>query len=41
MEESQEESEGKRVADAAKKTGVNHFVYSSVGGADRTSGVPI
>src|SRR6266852_5974398 len=35
-----EEERGKRVADAAKKTGVEHFVYSSVGGADRTSGVP-
>jgi uncharacterized protein YbjT (DUF2867 family) len=35
-----EEERGKRVVDAAKKTGVEHFVYSSVGGADRTSGVP-
>jgi uncharacterized protein YbjT (DUF2867 family) len=35
-----EEERGKRVADAAKKTGVEHYVYSSVGGADRTSGVP-
>ena len=35
-----EEARGKRVADAAQKTGVEHFVYSSVGGADRTSGVP-
>jgi len=35
-----EEERGKRVADAAKKTGVEHFVYSSVGGADRTSDVP-
>ncbi len=35
-----EEERGKRVADAAQKTGVEHFVYSSVGGADRTSGVP-
>lgn len=35
-----EEARGKRVADAAQKTGVEHFVYSSVGGADRSSGVP-
>ena len=35
-----EEERGKRVADAAQKTGVEHFVYSSVGGADRNSGVP-
>jgi uncharacterized protein YbjT (DUF2867 family) len=35
-----EEERGKRVADVAKKTGVEHYVYSSVGGADRTSGVP-
>lgn len=35
-----EEERGKRVADAAKMTGVQHFVYSSVGGADRKSGVP-
>ncbi len=35
-----EEERGKRVADAAQKTGVEYFVYSSVGGADRHSGVP-
>lgn len=35
-----EEERGKRVADAAQKTGIEHFVYSSVGGADRHSGVP-
>jgi uncharacterized protein YbjT (DUF2867 family) len=31
---------GKAIADAAKKTGVNHFVYSSVGGAERNTGIP-
>lgn len=30
---------GKNLADAAKAAGVKHFVYSSVGGADRNSGV--
>jgi len=35
-----EEERGKRAADAAKKPGVQHIVYSSVGGADRNSGVP-
>src|SRR5262245_54348038 len=35
-----EEEQGKRAADAAKKAGVQHFVYSSVGGAERNSGVP-
>ncbi len=32
--------QGKRVADAAKAAGVIHFVYSSVGGADRSTGIP-
>jgi len=32
--------QGKLVADAAKAAGVQHFVYSSVGGADRNSGIP-
>ncbi|GGQ86248.1 NmrA/HSCARG family protein [Couchioplanes azureus] len=32
--------QGKAVARAAKKAGVAHVVYTSVGGADRTSGVP-
>lgn len=31
---------GKAVADAAKKSGVDHFVYGSVGGANRNSGIP-
>ena len=31
--------QGKNVADAAKKVGVAHFVYSSAGGADRNSGI--
>ncbi len=32
--------QGKNLADAAKKTGVRHFVYSSVGGAERSTGIP-
>jgi uncharacterized protein YbjT (DUF2867 family) len=35
-----EERQGKAVADAAADAGVAHFVYSSVGGAERDSGVP-
>ncbi|QYE33015.1 NmrA/HSCARG family protein (plasmid) [Polymorphobacter sp. PAMC 29334] len=35
-----EEKQGIMVADAAKAAGVAHFVYSSVAGADRRSGVP-
>ena len=31
--------QGKNLADVAKKTGVAHFVYSSVGGAERNSGI--
>lgn len=34
-----EVSQGKNLIDAAKKAGVAHFVYSSVGGAERKSGV--
>ena len=34
-----EERQGKAVADAAARTGVAHLVYSSVGGAERSSGV--
>jgi uncharacterized protein YbjT (DUF2867 family) len=32
--------QGKTVADAAKETGVEHFVYSSVGSAHRQTGIP-
>src|SRR5215468_6669555 len=32
--------QGKNLADAAKKAGVKHFVYSSVGGAERNTGIP-
>lgn len=32
--------QGKNMADAARAAGVQHFVYSSVGGAERNSGVP-
>ena len=35
-----EEKQGIMVASAAKKAGVAHFVYSSVAGAERQSGVP-
>ena len=31
--------QGKNLAEAAKKAGVEHFVYSSVGGAERNSGI--
>ena len=31
--------QGKNLADAARKAGVKHFVYSSVGGAERNSGI--
>src|SRR5262244_1485511 len=34
-----EVQQGKNLADAAKKAGVEHFVYSSVGGAERNSGI--
>jgi uncharacterized protein YbjT (DUF2867 family) len=34
-----EAQQGKNIADAAKKAGVEHFVYSSVGGAERNSGI--
>ncbi|RDD70874.1 NmrA/HSCARG family protein [Paracoccus versutus] len=35
-----ERRRGVNVADAARAAGVRHFIYSSVGGADRSSGVP-
>src|SRR5262249_9196534 len=34
-----EVQQGKNLADAAKTAGVRHFVYSSVGGAERNSGI--
>jgi uncharacterized protein YbjT (DUF2867 family) len=35
-----EEIQGKRIAELAKKAGVQHFVYSSVGSAHRNTGIP-
>jgi uncharacterized protein YbjT (DUF2867 family) len=35
-----EERHGKALADAAQAAGIHHIVYSSVGGAERGSGVP-
>lgn len=35
-----ETRQGKVLADAAKAAGIQHFVYTSVGGADRKSGLP-
>jgi uncharacterized protein YbjT (DUF2867 family) len=35
-----EARQGKRLADAAKAAGIQHFVYTSVGGAERKSGLP-
>jgi len=34
-----EVQQGKNLADAASKAGIDHFVYSSVGGAERNSGI--
>src|SRR6266478_1936502 len=34
-----EVQQGKNLADVAKQAGVEHFVYSSVGGAERNSGI--
>lgn len=36
----QEAADGMAVADAARAAGVEHLVYSSVGGADRQTGIP-
>lgn len=35
-----EVAEGMALADAAKKAGVSHFIYSSIGGAERKTGIP-
>ena len=35
-----EEAQGKRLAEIARDNGVQHFVYSSVGSADRNTGIP-
>jgi uncharacterized protein YbjT (DUF2867 family) len=35
-----EEEQGKRFAEVAKKSGVSHFVYTSVASADRNTGIP-
>ncbi|MFN0157361.1 MAG: NmrA/HSCARG family protein [Bacteroidota bacterium] len=35
-----EEEQGKRIAAVAQKAGVQHFVYSSVGSAQRKTGIP-
>jgi uncharacterized protein YbjT (DUF2867 family) len=35
-----EKRQGKLIADAAKAANVQHFVYTSVGGAERNSGIP-
>jgi len=35
-----EEEQGKRFADLARKAGIQHFVYSSVGSAHRNTGIP-
>jgi uncharacterized protein YbjT (DUF2867 family) len=34
-----EVQQGKNIADAARRAGVEHFVYSSAGGAERNSGI--
>ncbi|PYU26700.1 MAG: hypothetical protein DMG32_09320 [Acidobacteria bacterium] len=34
-----EVQQGKNLADVAKKAGIQHFVYSSVGGAERNTGI--
>ncbi len=35
-----EEEQGKRLARAAREAGVHHYVYASVGSADRHTGIP-
>jgi uncharacterized protein YbjT (DUF2867 family) len=35
-----EEEQGKRLAETARETGVQHFVYTSVGSAQRKTGIP-
>jgi len=35
-----EEEQGKRLAEIARETGVQHFVYTSVGSAQRKTGIP-
>jgi uncharacterized protein YbjT (DUF2867 family) len=35
-----EEAQGKRIAEVARKSGVKHFVYSSVASAHRNTGIP-
>jgi uncharacterized protein YbjT (DUF2867 family) len=35
-----EEAQGKRIAELARKAGVQHYVYTSVGSAHRTTGIP-
>jgi uncharacterized protein YbjT (DUF2867 family) len=35
-----EEEQGKRVAEVAQQTGVQHFVYTSVASADKRTGIP-
>src|SRR3990170_4436131 len=35
-----EEEQGKRIAEVARKKGVQHYVYSSVGSAHRKTGIP-
>lgn len=35
-----EEEQGKRIAEIARRQGVQHYVYSSVGSAHRSTGVP-
>src|ERR671916_2504543 len=35
-----EEEQGKRIAEIARRQGVQHYVYSSVGSAHRATGIP-